>query len=154
LREYTSEPLFDSWKKPLPLIATSSAWFDLASAVQLEDAVTRIRQRAVVRHLVEAVAVDGHVQCRPGRIDRALRELLLHFGQLGADTDLVAHRGRHRIGVHVGELRRAALEANRIRVGDVVADHVEVARRCGQTTQTLLVTHDGLRIWKVVTDRI
>ncbi|MET3243354.1 hypothetical protein ABIE53_000099 [Burkholderia sp. OAS925] len=29
LREYTSEPLFDNWKKPLPLIATSSAWFVL-----------------------------------------------------------------------------------------------------------------------------
>ena len=59
-----------------------------------------------------------------GAGDRALRELLLHFGELGADADLVAHRGRHGIGVHVGELRSAALEANRIRVGNVVADNI------------------------------
>lgn len=46
---------------------------------------------------------------------------------------------------HVGKLRGAPLEAHRVRVRDVVADHVEIARRARQTAQTLLIAHLGLR---------
>jgi hypothetical protein len=80
-----------------------------------------------------AVTVDRDVERLARRGDRALAELLLHFRHLRANADLVVHGGGHRIRVHIGELRLALLETDRVRVGNVVADHIEVVRRAGQT---------------------
>ena len=96
-----------------------------------------------VADLEEAGAVDGQVQRVLGGRDVALRELLRHRRQVGADADRVGARAVQRGGVHVGEFGARRLRAEGVGVGDVVADDLEVLARGVESGQTLLEAHGG-----------
>jgi hypothetical protein len=115
---------------------------DEAVLADLELAIARVARGVhAVADLEEAAAVDGEVHRVLGRRDVALRELLGHRLQRGADTDLVLARTIERGRVDVGELGPRALGAIGTRVGDVVADDVEVLGRGVEPGKALLEAH-------------
>jgi hypothetical protein len=115
---------------------------DVALSIDLELAVARVAHRAgVVGHLEEAAAVDREVELVLGGADVALGELLGHHLQVGADADLAAAHTVERLRIHVGELGTRRLAAVGVRVGDVVADDLQVLAGRVQTRQALLEAH-------------
>jgi len=126
---------------PGMIVPVALAVDDEAVVVELELAVARVADRAVLAHLEEAVAVDRHVERVVGRRDVALRELLRDRGDVDADADFVG-RAAERVGVDVGELGARRLGADSARVGDVVADDLEALARRVEPGQTLLESHD------------
>jgi len=106
----------------------------VAVAVELELAVARVFHRAVaIADLEEAGAVDGQVQRVAGGRDVALRELLRHRLQGGADAHQVGAGAVQRGGIDRGELGARHLGAIGVGVGNVVADDLEVLARGVET---------------------
>jgi hypothetical protein len=83
-----------------------------------------------------------------GHRDVALRELLLDVHDLGPDADRVGAGAVQGSRVDVGKQRAGALEAHDARVGDVVADDVEVLRRGVESAQSGLKTHGACSLFR------
>ena len=112
---------------------------------------------AGVEHLVagrvaqreQAVAIDGHVRGAGRILDGALLAVARDGGDAHAVADLVGDvRARHAdgLGEHVREGDVLALEAQRVDVGDVVADHAHRlairGQAAGTNEQCVEYTHD------------
>ena len=103
-------------------------------------------------HLGEAVVA---VQGVAGDGDVALRELLRHGGHLHADAGVGAACGVDGAGIDLAEFGAGGLHADSVGVGDVVADHVQVAAGGIQAGESLLECHGGvlrgggnrMRVW-------
>src|SRR3989338_8682221 len=115
---------------------------DEAILVKLELAVAGIyRSAGTIVHLKEAAAVDCRVQRIVGDRNIALRKLLDNSRHLGPDAHRRTAGATQRRCEDVGKLRRTSLEANRPRVGYVVANGVKRLGRSVKATQTLLKSH-------------
>ncbi len=68
-------------------------------------------------HAEEAVALDTHIQRATARAEYAIAEVLVYTGNLYAHPDL-------RAGEDVGECHGARFKTYRLRVGDVVTNHI------------------------------
>ena len=115
----------------------------LAVGVHLEDAVAGVELfAAVALHDKEAVALDGHVGRAGTDFDGALLEVGRDRGDHRAQADLTRIRAAVGVGRARtqalrlqelrGERRIGGLEAHGVRVGQVVADHVDGGFRGGQ----------------------
>ena len=115
---------------------------DVAALVELELPFPGIGDgAAVVRHAEEAATIDAQVQRVVGGGQRTLRELLRNCTHFGADARRDVGNPVHRGGVHIGELGTRCLEADGTGVGNVMADRVQMARRCIQAGKPLLKCH-------------
>ena len=107
----------------------------------MELSISRVAHRAVCIETKQSCAVDRHVQRVAGHVDVALSKFRLNRSDGGPDADGGGSRCGDRIRVHVGKENLGLLESRRIRIGDVVADDVQITRRGVQTTQSLLKAH-------------
>ena len=115
---------------------------DVTALVQLELPFPGIGDgAAVVRHAEETATVDAQVQRVVGGGQRTLRELLSNCTHFGTDARRDVGNPVHRGGVHISEFGTRCLEANGTGVGNVVADRVQMARRCIQAGKPLLKCH-------------
>jgi len=114
----------------------------IALAVELELTVAAVEGLAALAgHLEEASPVDRQIHRVARRGDVALRELLRHGQQVDADAGAGGAGPADRGGIHVAELRTRRLGSKGARVGNVVADDLEVLAGGAQTGETLLEAH-------------
>src|SRR5690606_27181627 len=116
-----------------------------AKALRIDDVEILVDQKfavagikhpaALVRQSEKSLGtVDGDVIFPARDTDVAHREALVD----GRHFHAQAYAGTR---VHVGERGGGRLEAHRARVGDVVADDVQILRRSVQAAQSLSETH-------------
>jgi hypothetical protein len=114
---------------------------DVPGIVKMELAVAAVRDRAVLAHAEETAAVYRDIERIIGYRDVALGKFLLDLRDLGADADRIGAGSVQRVRVDVREKRVRGLEAHDARVGDVVADDVEILRGGAESAQSGLECH-------------
>ncbi|MCY1417124.1 hypothetical protein D9M71_326460 [compost metagenome] len=97
-------------------------------------AVARIDDLLSLIKTQEPSSADGQVQIAPGGLQVAILEVLLNRSHADTQANLGA-------GIHVGELHARALVAHGLRVGDVVAHHIEVLGGRVETAECLRKAH-------------
>src|SRR5690606_28266279 len=114
---------------------------DVAVLVEAELAVARVGDHAAVGQAEEARAVDREIERIRGGREIALRELLGDPVDLHAEPAELGPGSVDRVRDHVAELGPRRLGADRVGIGHVVADDVEIARRRAESGKSMLETH-------------
>ena len=115
---------------------------DVAILVQLKLAVARIEDIAgSILQPEKSTTIDRHVQRVAGHGNVALGKLLSDAGNARPQSNRSCTGAGERRSEDIGKQRRRLLEADRTRVGNIVADRIECGRRRIESTQTLLEAH-------------
>src|SRR5690606_29735018 len=119
--------------------------YDVVIFVGKELAVAGVQDIATgILHAEQTFgAVDSHVELVAGGADGTHGKALIDARDLHAQAHFA-------IGIYVGERSRTGFETHGARVGNVVANNVQILRGCVQSAQALSETHELPRLMNLI----